>query len=270
MISYAQNFEDVILARVFSGQVNGFYIDVGVCDPDIDSVTKHFYDAGWSGINVEPLYENSERISKARPRDINICGAAGRELGALKFYEVIGTGLSTSDVAHANRHEKLGYTVKPVEVPMSTLASICEQHVGNRVIDFLKVDVEGAEGDVVAGADWRRWRPRVVLLEATLPNSRELAPLDWDPSLIENGYDFVYFDGLNRWYVREEEPALRDSFSAPPNIFDNFVLYRDLQRTQELKAQISALEQRLNSAMIKSDRWDALGRSFLGKVVTRL
>ena len=259
-----------MLARAFAGQVDGFYIDVGVCDPDLDSVTKYFYDFGWSGINIEPLDANFDRISEARPRDINVCAAAGQQAGVMDFYEVVGTGLSTSDAAHAVRHGKVGYGVKSLKVQMTTLASICEQHVGDRVIDFLKVDVEGAEGAVVAGANWRRWRPRIVLLEATLPQSKTLAPLDWDPSLRESGYDFVYFDGLNRWYVREEEPALRDAFASPPNVFDNFILYRELKRAQELKDQITALEQRLSSAMIKADRWDALRQSLLGKLVTRL
>ena len=55
MISYAQNFEDVILQRVFHTCDQGRYIDIGGYDPTIDSVTKHFYDRGWSGVNVEPV-----------------------------------------------------------------------------------------------------------------------------------------------------------------------------------------------------------------------
>ena len=54
MISYAQNQEDVMLARALAGTTNGFYIDVGAHDPVIDSVTKMFYDRGGRGINVEP------------------------------------------------------------------------------------------------------------------------------------------------------------------------------------------------------------------------
>ena len=57
MISYAQNFEDVMLARAFGDRRDGFYIDVGACFPDVASVTRHFYDLGWNGVNVEPMAE---------------------------------------------------------------------------------------------------------------------------------------------------------------------------------------------------------------------
>ena len=66
MISFAQNFEDVILARVFQGRSAGFYVDIGAGDPVTLSVTKWFYDQGWSGINVEPNKTLFDRLSKAR------------------------------------------------------------------------------------------------------------------------------------------------------------------------------------------------------------
>ena len=78
--SYAQNFEDVMLARAFPG-ASGFYVDVGANDPDIDNVTRVFYERGWSGINIEPLSVNSEEIRKKRPRDINLEMVVGEQEG---------------------------------------------------------------------------------------------------------------------------------------------------------------------------------------------
>ena len=76
MISFAQNFEDVMLYRVFRGQPTGFYIDVGAADPTHRSVTRLFYDLGWRGINIEPRQMFFEELQHARPRDINLdCGA---------------------------------------------------------------------------------------------------------------------------------------------------------------------------------------------------
>ena len=72
MISYAQNFEDVILWRVFKDIISGFYIDVGAYHPRIDSVTKWFYDQGWNGINIEPSKEYLDRFYDERPRDLNL------------------------------------------------------------------------------------------------------------------------------------------------------------------------------------------------------
>ena len=76
MISYAQNFEDVMLARAFAGKTEGFYVDVGAMDPVDGSVTKYFYELGWSGINIEPDEEYYKRLVADRKRDCNQIGRA--------------------------------------------------------------------------------------------------------------------------------------------------------------------------------------------------
>ena len=72
MISYAQNFEDVMIARLFDDTHRGFYVDVGAAHRDLLSVTRHFYDRGWSGVNVEPTFCFYPLLCDARPRDINL------------------------------------------------------------------------------------------------------------------------------------------------------------------------------------------------------
>ena len=81
MISYAQNYEDVLLARLFGGRTTGFYVDIGAMDPVLDSVTKHFYDLGWHGINVEPVKELFDDLVMQRPRDVNVCAAISDQPG---------------------------------------------------------------------------------------------------------------------------------------------------------------------------------------------
>src|ERR1041384_3211716 len=71
LVSYAQNFEDVLLHRIFGNLARGFYVDIGASDPMIGSVTKIFYDRGWSGINIEPS-STFPRLAAARPRDVNL------------------------------------------------------------------------------------------------------------------------------------------------------------------------------------------------------
>src|SRR3954471_13973014 len=87
MISYAQNFEDVMLARLFPAGYAGFYIDIGAADPEYMSVTKHFYDNAWTGINVEPLPQFFEKLSKQRSRDVNLRLAIAEKEGSRTFYE---------------------------------------------------------------------------------------------------------------------------------------------------------------------------------------
>lgn len=124
-ISYAQNFEDVILHRALKDIKNGFYIDVGANDPVADSVTKAFYDAGWRGINIEPVSEWFEKLEQDRPEDINLQVAAGSHQGSASFYEVLGTGLSTMDKSIAENHASThGFGIKEYDVPVVTLTSI--------------------------------------------------------------------------------------------------------------------------------------------------
>jgi hypothetical protein len=91
-------------------------------------------------------------------------------------------------------------------MPMVTLARLCEQYAGE--IDFLKIDVEGGEADVLAGGDWRRHRPKVIVIEAVLPGSGAPAWSAWEPFLLAQGYRFALFDTLNRFYVAQECPEI--------------------------------------------------------------
>ena len=95
-ISYAQNNEDVILNRVFKNVDKGFYIDVGAQHPEIDSVTKSFYDKGWHGINIEPSREWYELLEEQRKRDVNLDSIiTDKPSEEIIFYEIINSGLST-------------------------------------------------------------------------------------------------------------------------------------------------------------------------------
>jgi hypothetical protein len=88
-------------------------------------------------------------------------------------------------------------------------------------VDFIKVDAEGSEAAIVNSTDWRRLRPRVLLIEATRPWSSMLANHDWEPTLLEQGYVRAYFDGINCFYIPEEEvPTLLRHFQVPVNVLD--------------------------------------------------
>ncbi|MFM8643651.1 MAG: FkbM family methyltransferase, partial [Phycisphaerales bacterium] len=94
MVSYAQNFEDVVLRRALGGRERGRYVDIGAYDPTVDSVTKHFYDHGWSGVNVEPVERFHRKFVAERPRDLNLNVAVGAAEGEIDFTEWGDSGLS--------------------------------------------------------------------------------------------------------------------------------------------------------------------------------
>ena len=246
MISYAQNFEDVLLNRIFPAGHRGFYVDVGASHPTIGSVTAHFYHHGWRGINVEPSC-SFEHLARARPRDVNLQLALSDEPGSATFHEFPeAPGLSSfsgelADLAIA----KFGFRCVRRPVAVATLAQVCREHVGEP-IDFMTIDVEGHEREVLLGADFRQFRPRVVVVEATRPHGGESLHAGWEAQLLSADYLFAFFDGLNRYYVRREEPELVAKLAVPANVFDNFMTYSEqcnLDRIHALSYRITATEQ---------------------------
>lgn len=233
-VSYAQNFEDVMLYRALREVERGYYIDVGACEPELDSVTCAFYRRGWRGINLEPAPDAFERLSTARPDDTNLNVAAGDQNGTTSFFLIGGgNGLSTAIPAHAEKLRQQGWPNTEIQVPVRTLASIFKAHVSG-TIHFLKIDAEGSERAVLSGADLHQFRPWIILVEATAPNSRIPTHQDWEDLLLDAGYHFVWFDGLNRFYVSDEKIELQAAFQVQPNVFDGFVRYSDSKAYAQL------------------------------------
>ncbi len=179
MISYAQNHEDVVLDRALHAP-SGFYVDVGAASPLTASVTRHFYDLGWSGINIEPLPEYVAELRRERPRDWTIEAAAGASPGQSSLYVVeTDHDLSTFDPRRVEEIAAEGIRTKRRPVEVVTLNDILGQ-AKPETIDFLKIDVEGAEREVLLGLDLRVWRPRVLLIEATFPNTQIPSHEAWE------------------------------------------------------------------------------------------
>lgn len=219
--SYAQNNEDVVLHRVLGHVEDGTYVDVGAADPDDDSVTKAFYLRGWTGIDVEPAHEHASRLREARPRDLVVEACAGESAGTMTLHLVPGTGLSSVVDESAASLADTEYEVRDVEVPVRRLDEILESAgYSGREIHFLKIDVEGFEESVIRGIDLTRWRPWVIVAEATAPRSPELVHHNWEPLLLAAGYQFCLFDGLNRFYVADEHAELAPMLSFPAGVFD--------------------------------------------------
>jgi FkbM family methyltransferase len=225
MISYAQNAEDVLLNRLFPADYLGFYVDIGANDPTAGSITKHFYDRGWSGINVEPA-GIFERLSRERPRDINLNLAISDASGRARLFDYPEASCNaTLSRAVAAGNEQFAFDCQPREVDVITLRQLCEQYLGERTVDFMSIDVEGHERAVIVGGDWRRFRPRVLVIEATFPHTPRPSHMGWEALLLEHDYFFAIFDGLNRFYVRGEDVALLPLLAAPACVHDKYVPY---------------------------------------------
>lgn len=256
MISYAQNFEDVMLWRALGHIETGFYIDVGANDPSIDSVTKAFYERGWSGINIEPLSTHYADLLRERPRDTNLRCAVGPVKGEIEIWECDVRGWASVDKAAIEKHTAMGHAGIFHKVPMALLAEICEQSAPNE-IHFLKIDVEGFERSVLEGMDFKRFRPWIVVVEATRPNSTEEVHLQWEGLLLDVNYIFIYADGLNRFYLAHEHEDLAVAFKYPPNVFDNFKLSStEMAEVRAAQAEVRAAQAEAHVAeMLNSRSW---------------
>jgi FkbM family methyltransferase len=269
-ISYAQNCEDVLLWRALGHVPGGFYIDVGANDPVDHSVTKAFYDAGWRGINIEPLPHLHQAFAVQRPRDLNLAVAAGSREDSLTMYDVPAVnGWASPDAQVAAAHRAHGFEVAELTVPMRTLAAICAEHVKGE-IHFLKIDVEGFEPDVLRGMDFARWRPWVLVIEATMPNSRVTCHQAWEPLVLEARYRFAWFDGLNRYYVAEEHAELLPALTVQPNVFDEFISHHLEKAWAATEAVTKKLrESEAHGAVVAIEAHDAHERAELAEAGQR-
>lgn len=223
-ISYASNFEDVLLNRAFRDQADGFYIDIGADHPLGASTTKSFYDRGWHGINVEPG-PNFSLFEQDRPEDINLNVAITDRDGEIDFY--VNDDLTATSSAIEFLHPAVGARVSSrtkIKIPSLSLDSMVRKYVSGDV-HFLKIDAEGSEHAIITAADWRAFRPFIIVAESTEPFSTNRVDEEWASFLRKNGFLEVYFDGINTWFVREESKDLQAHFRIPVNVLDDFVDY---------------------------------------------
>lgn len=262
---YAQNFEDLYLYRLFCNIEHGFYIDAGAWSPDIDSVTKIFYENGWRGINLEPLQECFETLQSKRPDDINLCFAVVDD-SSVGFVDMAVLGdrpsenglhhlqdtATADDTGMTSRHN----TSRARRVPATTLREVIERYARPRQINFLKLDIEGAEYKAIKGLSLAtlddELKPEVILLEATLPVSRLAAPhrSSCRQHLEANGYIFLYFDGLNDYYCRSHLHSSFSQLMLPPNIFDvvpvsSSLIFNKLDSSVAKDASMDSLQSQL-------------------------
>ncbi|HRK17869.1 MAG TPA: FkbM family methyltransferase [Hyphomicrobiaceae bacterium] len=233
LLSYAQNLEDYVLEQVFRDVDQGAYVDVGGGHPVADNVSFWFYLKGWRGLVVEPQEKLANAYAAIRPRDAVIAHLAGRTSGEIDFHVVEGLhGLSSANIENAASAKQYGAAYRTIRRRVRPLSDLIDDaNLG--AIRFLKIDVEGAEADVIAGLDLSRHRPEVILVEAVNPNAKDDHWKPWDATLRQGGYEFVFFDNLNRYYVAGEKRELAGRFPKAPLPWDAAAHLWDCGRAAE-------------------------------------
>jgi FkbM family methyltransferase len=187
--------------REFFGNRNaGFFVEVGANDPVEGSQTWHLEQIGWNGILVEPQPNLADRLRQARSAKVYaVACSSPQNSGSMLPLHIAGPFSSFNPALMVPG-------VRPnaaIEVPVRTLDAVLAEAAAPQPLDFLSVDVEGHEIDVLSGFDFARWRPRLILLED------HVVDLTKHRYMENAGYKLIRRTGLNGWYVpRDQAPAL--------------------------------------------------------------
>ncbi|MFH1903531.1 MAG: FkbM family methyltransferase [Candidatus Omnitrophota bacterium] len=167
--SYSQEGEDMILRYIFGNQKTGFYVDVGAHHPKRFSNTCFFYKKGWRGINIDTMPGSMEEFNKRRPRDINVELAISSKKHELTYYIFDEPALNSFSKELSESRGGCGGKYKIIDVKkLETfrLEEVLDKHLPkNQIIDFMSVDVEGLDFDVLVSNNWNKYKPKVLLVE---------------------------------------------------------------------------------------------------------
>ena len=192
-VYFSQFGEDAFLDNYFYGRETGFYVDVGAFHPFNISNTCVFYKRGWRGINIEPNPASFRAFPKYRPRDINLNVAVGRQDKEVLFNCCEErSGIDGNTHLFCDRRD-----IEHCRIRSMPLATILQEHLPkDTAIDFMSVDCEGHDSEVLQSNDWGKFRPLVILVE---DHGREVGAIDG--ILVSVGYQFERKLGLTKVFV---------------------------------------------------------------------
>jgi len=205
--AHSQYLEDIFIDSIFRGKATGTYVDIGANDPSDLSNTKRFYDRGWTGLNVEPDVHMHQKLCAERPRDKNLNIGIGNQTGELTFYELSPNTLSSFNKESALQSLRKEGAILVSETPVNviSLADLLKENVHSGQIDFLSVDAEGLEVEILSSNDWKEYRPIAVIVELNQDKKGSVAKL-----MQSNEYLLVYYNGTNGIFVDSNATLIHD------------------------------------------------------------
>lgn len=164
--SFSQEGEDLLLRDVFYGKKDGFYVDIGAHHPYRFSNTYFFYLQGWKGINIDPTPGTSNLFS-VRDRDLTLEIGVSNTEKEMDFYIFEENALNTFDKGRVdNLLSTTPYKLRETKkVAVTTLEKIFDENLVGQQIDFISIDVEKHELEVLQSNNWNKYRPEIVLIE---------------------------------------------------------------------------------------------------------
>lgn len=201
--SYSQAGEDIIIDQLLGNKKLGFYIDVGAYDPDRFSNTKRFYKKGWTGINIEPNIVYFGKLDQKREKDTNLNLGISNKAAKLDFYKFFPDTLSTFSKDRAIKYKKQGFEfVGKSKVQTAKLSDVVKKYAKNKIIDFLSIDTEGFELEVLKSNNWKIALPKVICIESS---KGESSAKNLEKFLLNNGYKKHHNGHVNDIYVLKNQ-----------------------------------------------------------------
>ena len=213
----ADGREQELVRDFFGGARSGFFVEVGANRPQEQSQTWHLEQLGWTGILIEPQPDLAGDLCRARSAKVFAVACSSPQNAGRRMRLHVAGPLSALD------RDRMAPGAQPqwtIEVPARTLDDILIEARAPVGFDFLSIDVEGHELEVLSGFDLARWRPRLILLEDHVGNLMK------HRFLRAAGYRLVRRFDNNGWYVpvdvpvrpapRERWPIVRKYYLALP------------------------------------------------------
>lgn len=168
--SYSQCGEDLIIQYIFKlrGVSMPSYIDIGANDPFYISNTAIFYKNGSRGINIEANPNLIQPFLKYRPEDINLNIGVGNKDDILEFYIMNDATLSSFSKEECNNYINTGkyHLVQTKKIKLTTIQNIINKYNSGVFPDFLSLDAEGMDFDILKSIDFNKSTPKVICVEA--------------------------------------------------------------------------------------------------------
>ncbi len=191
---FAQEGEDLILETFFSGQQKGFYVDIGAYDPILYSNTYLFYKKGWKGLNIDARPGSKALFDAIRVNDINVESGIGISNEPLTYYKFDEPGLNGfSKKISEDRNKNTKYKIiETIKLPINTLSNVLDNTISpDQNIDFMSIDVEGLDYEVLLSNNWDKYKPLMILIETSVIDNEFENSSPIHNFLIEKEYTLV-------------------------------------------------------------------------------
>jgi len=190
--TYAGEGEDLILEKLLSGQNKGFYVDVGCYHPIVGSNTHKFYKKGWTGVNIDPDPTTIKKFNKFRKGDINLNCGISEDGRALTYYSFKESAINSfSEEFYQDRLNAGAEFLGKEMIKTITLKEVFDSYLNGQTIDFLDIDAEGLDVEVLKSNDWSKYKPRIILVEDQNMEANSFEDLDTFKFLSPLGYKLI-------------------------------------------------------------------------------